>query len=238
MKRFIIGVVAIVLWVFLGLLGVPMLIEQAYMSYFGADNPYFITSNLSGVPILLCMGLFAVYTWLFFQNGILGNLWKGEEGAKAKCSKRTKFVIATATLFVVIVGSIGSTFWFERYTKEGVEIYHFGKRNVYTWEEVEAFTLKGDRDGVMVFQLNMKDGKKYSFNGGLLHAVEYCNDAYEEQFPEDVYDYTVWLSKEFGKRNIPMEIKDWEAMKDDLEYDSWKDLAESIREAYEEATGC
>lgn len=236
MKR-IIGVVAIVIWFFLALLGVPTLIEQAYMSYFGAEQAYFITSNLSGVPILLCIGLFAVYIWLFFPNGLLGNLWKGEEGVKAKCSKRTKFVIATATLLVVMVGTIGSVFWFERYTQEGVEIYRFGQRNEYTWEEVENFTLKGDWNGVMVFRLNMKDGEKYSFNGGLLHAVEYFNDAYNEQFPEDVYDYTVWLSKELGKRNVPMEVKDWEALKDDLVYDSWKDLAERIREAYEEGFG-
>lgn len=234
-KNSCIVILGVVAWFFLCFFGLLPLIEEIYQMYFGADEAYLLTGNLTGVPIVIFLILLGIYLWLFSSNGILGNLWNGEPGWKANFSGRTKGIIFGISILVAMLGIAGSMFWYERFTLDGVESCHFGKKKEYAWEDTEYFTLKAaTSDGVLVIELVMKDGERYSFNGGVFRAAEYWNDAYDTQFPEGVYDYAIWLSEELKERNVPLQVKDWDKLKKDLTYDSWDELADQIRAVYDE----
>lgn len=213
------------------LFGEAFLIENVYILYFGNETPYFITSNLSWVPVISFLGFFAVCLWLFSPYGLLGNLWKGEIGAKATCSMRWKLVIAFGSFFLAIFIVIGSMFWFERYTPDGVECYCFGVKKEYSWEDVESFSLESDYSGCLFFRLNMKDGKNYDFGGGFFRPIEYSNDAYEEQFP-DRDDYDLWLTGELRNRGVLLEAESREELLSKFTYDADKELADEICRMY------
>ena len=236
-KRSGILVLGGIIWFFITFFGILPLIEEIYQKHFGADSVYSLTGNLTGVPIVLSVIVFGIFIWLFSPNGAFGNLWRQEKGWKAEFSGKTKCIIAGISTLVAVIGIIGSLFGFERFTLDGVERYRFGQKKEYVWEDTAYFTLKSDLSGVLVFELVMKDGQKYDFNGGLLRAAEYSSDAYDKTVPEGVYDYAIWLSRELGKRNIPMQVADWEKLKKGLTYDSWDELADGIRTAYEEGKG-
>ena len=126
--------------------------------------------------------------------------------------------------------------WFQRFTLEGVEYRCFFYKKEYAWQDVEGLILKADFQGSLIFEFHMKNGRKYSFNGGILWCVEYFSHGFEHKFPEDVYDYARWLGRELGGRQVPLEAKgDWDSLMEELEYDSWKSLAEDVRQCYEKA---
>lgn len=233
--RTVLHILAIVLCILLIFLGVLPLVEAGYQWYYGANSVYLITGT--GIPILLFLLLFAVFLWLFSQDGLKGYFEEANgEGIKANFSGRKRVMVGLLSVFLTIVGILGSMCWFQRFTLDGIEYHCFFYQKEYTWQDVDCFTLDADFQGCLVFGFQMKDGKRYSFNGGPLWCVEYFSDRFESQFPEDVYDYTQWLSKELGSQDIPLEAEGgWDSLVENLEYDSWKILAEDIRQCYGDA---
>ena len=221
-------IIGVVVFIF----GEAFLIENMYMLYFGKETPYFITSNLSWLPVDSFLGFFAVCLWLFSPYGLLGNMWKGEIGLRANCAKRSKVMIALGAFIVAMTITMGSLFWFERYTPDGMECYRFGIKKEYNWEDVESVSPKLAYDGCLFLSLTMKDGKNYGFGGGFFRPIEYSNDAYEEQF-RDGENYNVWISRELHSRGVLLNVKNWNALEKKIKYDSDKELLEEIRKIYE-----
>lgn len=226
---------AAVSWILIIFFGVLPGVEAGYQWYYGANSIYLITGT--GIPILLSLGLFAVFLWLFSRDGLKGYFEEENgEGIKAAFSRKKKCMAWLLAVFFTAAGIIGSMCWFQRFTLEGVEYRCFFYKKEYTWQDVECFVLKSDSHGVLMFEFQMADGAKRSFNGGLLWCVEYFSDGFEQQFPEDVYGYARWLGQELGSQQIPLEAKGgWDSLIEELEYDSWKTLAEDIRQCYENA---
>lgn len=232
-KWLIISILAVAVWWFVGIIGLLSLIEWGYNLYFGTDEIWFLTGDFTGIPLVLSVLFFGIAVWLFCPFGLLADLYTGEEGLKAGFSGGWKIVIALLSLCAVLLGSACSMSWYERYTVEGVEVCHFGHKKEYTWKEAESFRLKGDYQGILVFEVLMKDGNRYAFNGGIWKQAEYMSTAFDEKFPEDVYDYTVWLAEELAENQVSMDVSGWDQLKKDLYYDSWIELAEEIRSSYE-----
>lgn len=233
--RTVLRILAAALCILFIFFGVLPLIEAGYQWYYGANSIYLITGT--GIPILLSLVLFAILLWLFRQDGWKGYLKKENgEGIKANFSRRKKCIVGLLSCFLVIAGILVSMCWFQRFTLEGIEYHCLFYQKEYTWQNVSCLILKADVQGCLVFEFQMEDGTKRSFNGEWLWCVEYFSDGFEHQFPEDVYDYARWISKELGSRNIPLEAEDsWDSLMEHLEYDSWKVLAEDIRQYYENA---
>lgn len=210
-------------------------VEAGYQWYYGADSIYLLTGT--GLPVALSLILFAVFLWLFSQAGLKGYFEEENgEGIKADFSGKKKCAAGLLAVFLTIAGIIGSMCWFQRFTLEGVEYHCFFHQKEYTWQDVKSFILKSDSHGVLMFEFQMEDGAKHSFNGGMLWCMEYFSSGFEQQFPEEVYDYARWLGRELGSRRIPMEVKGgWDDLMEELEYDSWKVLAEDVWQCYENA---
>lgn len=238
MKRLIkkggLAIVGGIVWFLFALFGIPSLIGWIYEKQFGTEQVYLLTGDLTGVPILLSLVLFGIFVWLFSPNGAFGNLLRGEEGFKAKFSDRTKGIIFGCSTLVAVLGMAASVFWIDCFTTEGIKSFRFGQEKEYVWEDAEYVTLKDDFDGVLMYEMVMKDGKTYHFNGGILRVMEYYSNAFDEEFPRDVDDYAVWLSRELKEKQVPLQVKDWNKLEKKLKYDSWRKLAEEIRAVYEE----
>lgn len=216
--------------------GVLPLIEAGYQYHYGEDNIYLISGNATGIPIILSLALFMIVVWLFSPDGLRGYFEEEDgSGIKAHFSMKKKLVVLSVSICLAIVGSIGSMCWFERFTLDGVERHCFIAKKEYGWKDVEYFTLKADSHGVLMFEVRMQDGTKHYFNGGILRWAEYYGDGFEKKFPEDVYDYMVWLAEKLGSQNIPMRVEDWEDFMEELDYESWQTLAEEIKNVYEKA---
>ncbi len=211
------------------------LIETGYQQYYGTDSIYLITGT--GLPILWALVLFAALLWLFSRDGLKGYFEDDRgDGLKAGFTGKKKWLAGILAVVLTITGIIGSMCWFQRFTLEGVEYRCFFYKKEYAWQDVEGLILKADFQGSLIFEFHMKNGRKYSFNGGILWCVEYFSHGFEQKFPEDVYDYARWLGRELGGRQVPLEAKgDWDSLMEELEYDSWKSLAEDVRQCYEKA---
>lgn len=135
-----------------------------------------------------------------------------------------------AVLLIAAIGLIicvAEAFWHNRFTPDGVEIHHFFSKKAYTWDEVDYYTLKA-KSGILRFELVMKDGEKISFVDS---NAEYISDAFYEMFPDDVYDYSVWLAQNLKNHGKELRVEDWEYLHEKLDYESWDELADAIREA-------
>lgn len=212
----------------------PM-IEEGYRQYYGTDSIYLITGT--GIPVLLSLALFMAVLWLFSRDGLKGYFEEENgKGIRADFSGKKKCLAGLLSLFFTAAGILGSMCWYQRFTMDGVEYRCFFHQKKYAWQDVECFTLKADSQGVLMFEFQMEDGKKRSFNGGSLWCIEYFGKGFEEKFPEDVYSYALWLGEELGSRKIPLKAEGgWEKLEEKLEYESWKRLAEDVRGRYEEA---
>ena len=235
-KRKLIPFLAIILWIPITIFLIPGLISHGYDWYYGKNAVHLISGSLTGVPFLMSIVILSVFLWLFSPDGLRGYFEDDNgNGIKADFSIRRKIIIAVLTLIISAAGCIISMLWFERFTLEGIEKHHFFSHKTYEWNEVSEFRLKADSQGVLVMQFEMTDGKKYSFNGGILRAAEYTSNAFDEKFPEDVYDYMVWIGEELGNSGVVMDTSDWDKLKRKLKYDSWKTIAEDVKEGYMQA---
>lgn len=228
----ILRVLAVILYLLL-LVFMISLMEQGYQWYYGKENSYLITGT--GLPILFSLLLFIVFLWLFSQDGLKGYFEEENgEGIKANFSTKKKCLVGLLSFFLTIAGILGSMFWFQKFSLKGIEYRCFFYQKEYTWQDVSQFILKADFQGCLVFEFQMKDGAKRSFNGGVLWCVEYFSEQFDQQFPEDVYDFAQWLGREMSSQNIPLEAEGgWNQLMEQLKYDSWKILAEDIRQCYE-----
>lgn len=215
--------------------GVLPFIEKAYQWHYGAGSVYLLTGT--GLPIALFLALFLVVCWLFAPGGLKG-YFENEDGTgiQAGFSRKKKYAVCAAAVFLTMAATAGSMFWFQRFTMDGTEYRCFFGKKEYGWQEVECLTLKADAQGSLMFVLQMGDGSRRTFNGGLLWSVEYTSEAFGQQFPEDIYGYARWLGRELGSRGVPLQAEGgWEALMEKLKYDSWKMLAEDIREIHSAA---
>ncbi|MCI9174608.1 MAG: hypothetical protein HFH49_06600 [Lachnospiraceae bacterium] len=226
---------AVLMCVFFLIFHVLPLIEMGYQWYYKKDDVYLITGT--GLPAALFLLLFFTVLWLFAPEGVKGYFEDDEgRGMKADFSPRKKAAVCALAVFITLSATAGSMLWYQRFTMNGVEYRCFLYKKDYTWQEVSGLTLKADAQGVLMFEFQMTDGKKRSFNGGFLWCVEYFGEGFEEKFPEDVYDYALWLGQELGSQKIPLKAEGgWEKLQEELNYESWRILAEDIRQCYEKA---
>lgn len=209
----------------------PMLVEIGYQAYYG-EEAYLISGNATGIPMILCLAVVLAYGWL---PGVFRIAWLfGGRDARAVLSKRKRFLAAGIILCIALAGMAGSMCFFDKFTADGVESVRFANKREYRWQDTDYFTLKADSHGMLVFEAAMKDGRHYSFNGGILRWVEYESDAFEQQFPEGAYDYILYLGKKLKGYQVPMYVEDWDRMIKDLDYKYWKELAGRIWEIYHE----
>lgn len=227
-------ILAIIIWIAGTYLGLPKMINGIYDGWYGLEEAWLLTGNLSVLHIILAVIFFGICVWLYSPYGLLANVFTGEEGLKAKLPLKIKVIITMISLVVVIMGSLFSTLWHDVFTKDGVQAYHFGIKREYSWEDAKVFRLKSDYNGVLIFEITMDDGRDYYFNGGFFRAIEYTSESFDKEFSEDGDDYAIYLAKELAEHQVEMDVSDWKKVKKDLVYSSWEELAEEIRATYEE----
>ena len=223
------------LYILLIFFGVLPLIGECYQQYYGTGSVYLLAGT--GLPILCSLVLPCMLLWLFLKEGLAGD-FEGEHGAglKAGFSRKKKWAACFLAVSIAIAWIVGSIFWFQRFTIDGIEYRCLSQHREYTWEEVDYLSLKADSQGVLVFEFQMADGRKCSFNGSMLWCVEYFSEGFERQFPEDVYSYARWLGQRLGSLGIPLKAEGgWEGMMGKLKYSSWKALAEDVRKLHGQA---
>lgn len=227
-------ILAIIIWIAITFLGLPWLINMIYDGWYGVEEAWLLTGNLSVLHIILAVIFFGICVWLYSPYGLLANVYTGIEGLKANFPFKIKVIITAVSFVVVIMGSLFSTLWHDVFTKDGVYAYHFGVKREYSWEDAKSFRLKSDYNGVLIFEVTMEDGREYYFNGGFFRGIEYTSKRFDKEFPDYSYDYTIYLVKELAEHQVEMDVSDWEKFKKDLGYSSWEELAEEIRATYED----
>lgn len=211
------------------------MVDWVYNRAYGKGSVYIMSGNLSGLPLILCLGFVILLFWLFYAGGIRDFVWEIEEedGWKAAIPFKKKIIIAVIGAVVVISCSLASMLWNEKFTLYGVEKFCFGAERNYTWEDAEKLTLKRDFQDILIFQIQMKDGSCHYFNGGFFRQAEYFSDGFEEKF-EDSRAYMLWLAELLKEKGVPLEIRDEEELIGNLgtEGDYWSETAKEIMKIY------
>ncbi len=220
------------------LIGFLNLIELLYQWLYGGEAVWLVASGLNPAPwavilILASLGIPEIWNQVKKEDEPDEAVSDEPDAPAEKTEKRRiswkidiPAVLITAAIGLLIC--VGAAFWHNRFTPDGVEKHHFFSRQTYTWDDVDYYTLKANRDGVLKFELVMEDGEEFSF---IDNNVEYISAGFYEMFPDSVYDYSVWLAQTLRNQGKELRVEDWEYLHEKLDYKSWDELAENIREA-------
>lgn len=128
-------------------------------------------------------------------------------------------------LKVKILGTLGSLLllcaisvfygqWYDVYTLDGVFVKRCFKEKQYDWDAVSYYTI-GTNGLSLSMKLYFSDGKKTDvFGNDWTSGV--MSEEYYEKFPEDWYDYALWLDKTLEQQGKELKIKDKEKLEKKL----------------------
>lgn len=234
LKKILIALLLIAAIVCCIIIVTPLIISFAYGSRFGMDSVWLLTGNTTGIPLILSLVFWMIVVWLFVPDKwVHPDAFDWLPDIKSEMSPRKKGMVTVCSLFVVIMGSLFASSYYDRFTMDGVEISTAGSTTAYTWEDVDYYTLKADSNGVPIYQLVMKDGTKVGFLGGSFRSVEYPSTGFEEAFSDGSGEYAVELTKKLHDLGKELKVSDWDELTDSLDYDYWKEVVEDIRTAAE-----
>lgn len=230
--KFFIRLIMIIAWVFVCIFVTTFIVDEIYQILLN-EEIYYISSSVSAIPIVLAMAMMFICYYIWFPDFFYEEIAEEGKRFREKSSIKKRVIITVLSVGIFLLGTVVSSLFYEEFTTDGVIVSRLGKRKIYTWNDVAHYTLKADIHGVLVFSVYMEDGEQCQFNGGLLRGAEYTSESFDKIFPEDSYDYMPWLAETLKRHEKEFVVEDWEKLLEDLQYTSWEELAEEVRDCAE-----
>ena len=204
-----IGKVVVFLAVYVGIcvlfFGVPEYIVESKIKQ--EIQIYQINYGLFGVEAFVAIQVVGClfYFWL---PKYFGDAWGKMHGLKVK-------ILATLGSLCLLCGvSAFYAQWYDVYTLDGVFVKRCFKEKQYDWEEVSYYTIS--TDGISLsMKLCFSDGKIIDVFGSKFSS-SVMSEEYYEKFPQDWYDYVLWLDKTLEQKGKEIRIKDKEKLEKKL----------------------
>lgn len=222
----ILKIIGVIAYIF-GYLILPATIVEDYFFPLDDSVTYSATFDLYILYWLIGLFVMSMLIYLYSRRGIFPDLIKGEDGIKCTLPRKVRHKI-TAFCFVVLLLSIFPSFaWYDCTTEDGIIIKRFAYTKTYTWEELDYYTLDADFSGTLIYSVVMKDGTKADCMGGSIVGI---SNLPKKKYPDLEYDFVRYLSLKFTDMGVELRVRDWNKLYKDLNYPSWIELAEEIRQ--------
>lgn len=210
---------------------VPRISEDIFTPFHN-NMTYHATFGLYFIYWLVGMYVFALLVFLYSKHGIFPDRISGEEGIKANIPKKEKHKLTAFSFILLFASIVLSCCWYDCFTEDGLIIQRIHTSKEYTWEEIDYYTLSASSSGTLTFTVVMQDGTHSDCIGG--NAIVWMCNLPEEKYPDYEYDFVKFLSRKFTEQGVELRVDNWEKLYKKLQYDSWKELAEEIREIAEQ----
>ena len=192
------------------------------------------TFDFFSIYWLMGMYVLIIFIYLYSKYGVFPDRIMHEDGIKANMPRKAKRNVALFSVLVFILSIFPSIYWYDCFTEEGLIVQRLFSIKTYTWDEIDYYTMSAGFDGTLTYSVVMQDGTKADCIGGgaMISSVEVP----EETYPEYDYDFVRYLSKKFTEQGVALKVEDWDKLYRDLDYESWIELADDIREIAETHT--
>jgi len=208
------------------LFGALFIGEKIFTWHLGQNIYYAATFDFYILYWIMGLCFFAILVYLYSKNGLFPDYTTGETGIKCNIPKKEKHLITLFSSFLLIVCFVLSMMWYDCFTENGLIIQRIFYNKTYTWEEIDYYFIEAQHDGTLTYSVVMKDGQKADCIGGMVGL----SNLPEDKYPNYDYDFVRYLSRKFTDMGVELKVDNWEKLYNDLEYDSWIELAEDIRE--------
>lgn len=168
---------------------------------------YQINFGLSGVEMF---SILLIVIWLF--SVWFPNYFEDDPGKIYRLKVKNAITIGSILLISGI--SILYAQWYEVLTLDGVTTKRFFKEKHYDWEDVSYYTI-GRKSRGLSMKLFMSDGKRVEVFGNEWSNIS-VSEGYIQKFPENMYDYALWLDKILEEHGTELRIKNMEKLEKDL----------------------
>lgn len=195
------------------------------------EETYIFHSDFEVLPLASGIGFLFLLVWLFSKKGLIVRDYSDNaktdffsQGEKSNLPFSTKCRITFISSIIVLLTMVFPIFSYDCITEQGVIRRCFFQEKNYTWEDVNYYSLRSVEKGSLAFFIEMNDG----------HTVfwDTCLSSYlsEEIYPNQEYDFFVYLAETLHAHNVPIHIKYWDKLYDSLEFEEDKEYALKIKQ--------
>lgn len=210
-RKLIYLIICLVVWcIVFGICeGITMLPHSGKIA--DAESVYYLNQGFAGILLYVSVIMVVLLAPQWFSKTSAKN---PEENIGTLESRKKKYKWLVRCILILAILCVACSHWYEVYNLDGVKVHHWNKTKEYNWEEISYYTLDTNGKGLAMY-LHMNDGTKVDVFGGSF-AISVTNEAFAKQFPDDVYDYAVWLDKVLERQGTELRIKDKEELQKKL----------------------
>ncbi|MCR5700866.1 MAG: hypothetical protein K6G76_01830 [Lachnospiraceae bacterium] len=212
--------------IFLAVLIGGLLLVTSINSYFVNEEVFLLYEWMAPAYFIATIYLFIICVWMYSKYGLFCNRLFGENGVRCHLPKHIKKRVLIISVLVYVLGLASFSFCYDCITPKGVVKRVFVLTKEYTWEDVDYYYMYSGIDGILCYDVVMKDGAR----------VKCLNDGVREyELPEDKYpngdlDFCVELTATFNSMGIPLKDTDFDKLLEKVDADSDIDCVKKIRE--------
>lgn len=195
------------------------------------EETYIFHSDFETLPLASGVGFLLLLVWLFSKKGLIVRDYSDNaktdffaQGEKANLPFSSKCHIALIATIILLFTMLFPTFSYDCITEQGVIRRCFFQKKVYTWEDANFYSLRSVGKGSLGFLIEMNDGHSVFWDTSLSSSFP------KETYPNQEYDFFVYLAETLYKHDVPLEVKYWDRLYDSLEFEEDKEYALKIKE--------
>lgn len=194
------------------------------------EETYIFHSDFETLPFASGLGFLLLFVWLFSKKGLTVRDYSNNaitdffsQGEKANLPFFVKCRIAFIGAIVVLLTMLLPACSYDCITEQGVLRRCFFSQKTYTWEDADYYSLRSVRKGSLAFLIEMDDGHTVFWDTSLANYLP------EETYPNYEYDFFVYLAETLHKQGVPLQVKYWDKLYDDLGFEEDKEYALKIK---------
>lgn len=211
------------------LFGALIIAEDIFTWILGEDFVYVANFSLYVVYYVMGMCVFALFVYFYSKHGLFPDRISGEDGIKCNIPRKKRHQIAAASVVLLIITFLLSLTWYDCFTEDGLRVRRFFYTKNYTWEEIDYYYLDAKSDGTLSYLVVMQDGTQADVMGWIVGI----GNLPEDKYPDYDYDFMRYLTRKFAAQGVEFRMDNWGRLYKKLQYDSWIELAEELREIAE-----
>ncbi len=226
-RKFLNLVLYFVVWVIVCCVCEVVLMQPHFDGIADTESVYYLNQGFGALVLYatIVMAIWLLPQWLPKLSGKVS-----EEEIGTGESRKKKYVWLVRCILILGILCVGCKYWYEVYSLDGVKVQHWMKTKEYSWEDVSYYTLDTDGKGLAMY-LYMEDGTKVNVFGGSF-TVSTTNEAFAREFPNDIYDYAIWMDEILEQQGCELRIKNVEDLHKKLMLEDYsvRKVAEAILE--------
>lgn len=194
------------------------------------EETYIFHSDFETLPFASGLGFFFLFVWLFSKKGLIVRDYSDNaitnffsQGKKANLPFFVKCRIASLGAIVVLLTMLLPACSYDCITEQGVLRRCFLFYKSYTWENADYYSLRSVGKGSLAFLIEMDDGHSVFLDTSLANYLP------EETYPNDEYDFFLYLAEVLHKQGVPLQVKDWDKLYTDFAFEEDKEYALKIK---------